>query len=247
MYQGKNIWILGASSGIGRALAIRISHQGANLVLSARSETALQQLNGELGGRHHVVVCDVGDPQSVTTATATVQKIFDTLDSVVVLSALYSPTSCDNFNISEVENIVQVNVMGAFYMVHATLPILQRQNHGQLALCASVAGFKGLPNGQPYSATKAAVINLAESVKSENPTLDIKVINPGFVRTPLTDKNTFQMPMIISPEQAATALAKGLQSKKFEIHFPKKFTHIMKCINHLPYGVYFKISTTLKS
>ncbi len=246
MYTGKNIWILGASSGIGRALAVALSQQGAHLVLSARSESALHDVNAELGGGHHVVVCDVGDLPSVATAAAMVQNVFDTVDSVVLLSALYSPTSCDSLHIAEMEKMVQVNVMGAFYVVHAVLPILQQQKHGQLALCASVAGFRGLPNGQPYSATKAAIINLAESLKSENPQLDIKLINPGFVRTPLTDKNRFKMPMIISPERAAKHLASGLQTKHFEIHFPKRFTRLMKCISRLPYGLYFKITARIK-
>lgn len=244
-YDNKNIWILGASSGIGRALAITLSQQGANLAVSARSKSALHTLNTELGGHHHVIPCDVGDYQSVTQATQSLTKVFNTLHSVVLLSAVYTPTRCDSLDISATEHMVQVNVMGAFYVVHTILPIFQSQGHGQIALCASVAGLKGLPNGQPYSATKSAIINLAESLKSENPTLDIKLINPGFVQTPLTDKNSFKMPFIIPPEQAGKQLAKGLQQKGFEIHFPKKFTRIMKCINHLPYSLYFKIATRL--
>jgi short-subunit dehydrogenase len=130
---------------------------------------------------------------------------------------------------------------GAFNAVHAVLPILKSQAHGQFVLCGSVAGYCGLPNGQPYSATKAGVINLAESLRAEEGHLDIKVINPGFVRTPLTDKNNFKMPMMIEPEEAAKIIVKGLQSKKFEIHFPKRFTFLMKILSVLPDFLYFKI------
>lgn len=138
-----------------------------------------------------------------------------------------------------------MNLLGAFTLIDSVLPILKQQRSGQLALCGSVAGYNGLPGGQPYSATKAAVINLAESLKAENPQLDIKVINPGFVKTPLTDKNSFQMPMMVSPEYAAQAIAEGLLKRGFEIHFPKKFTLLMKLLRILPRGLYFFLVSKL--
>ena len=122
----------------------------------------------------------------------------------------------------------------------ASLPILRSQGYGQLVLCGSVAGYRGLPNGQPYSATKAALINLAESLRAEERVLDIKVINPGFVRTALTDKNTFKMPMRIEPEEAARIIAEKLQTNCFEIHFPKRFTFFAKLIALLPAWLYFR-------
>ena len=135
--------------------------------------------------------------------------------------------------------MLEVNVLGAFNIVQRVLPYMQEQGEGQIALCGSVAGYAGLPGGQPYSATKAAIINLAESLKAENPALDIKLINPGFVKTPLTDKNDFQMPMMLSAEQAAVEVAQGLLSRRFEIHFPKKFTFLLKTLKWLPHGLYF--------
>ena len=120
--------------------------------------------------------------------------------------------------------------------------LLQQQNEGQFILCASVAGYRGLPNGQPYSATKAGIINFAESLRAEQTNLDIKVINSGFVRTPMTDKNQFNMPMMIEPEQAAQAIFSGMKSKKFEIHFPKKFSLFMKLLRLMPASLYFKIA-----
>ena len=107
--------------------------------------------------------------------------------------------------------------------------IVQKQDYGQIALCGSVAGYRAHPMGS-YSVTKAAIINLAESLRAEEPQLDIKVINPGFVRTPMTDKNDFDMPMMIEPEDAARTIANGLQTRRFEIHFPKRFTLLVKIL-----------------
>jgi short-subunit dehydrogenase len=241
-YEGKTIWIIGASSGIGRALAIELALQGALLVLSARNKDKLHDLNAELGGKHHVYPLDVTDAQACSDAVAVVQKRLSQIDSVIFMAAQYIPGSLLTMALSDVHSIVNVNLNGALNISSAVLPLLIAQQRGQFALCGSVAGYRGLPNSQPYSATKAALINLAESLKAEQPQLDIKIINPGFVRTPMTDKNDFTMPMMIEPQDAAKAIAKGLKSKSFEIHFPKKLTLIMKCLKFLPPFLYFKLA-----
>ena len=122
------------------------------------------------------------------------------------------------------------------------IPLLKKQNGGQLAFTGSVAGYKGLPKGQPYSATKAAIMNFTESLYVEEPGIDVRLISPGFVETPMTDMNDFEMPMVIKPDEAAKALAEGLLSNSYEIHFPKKFTFIMKFLRLLPHWLYFKIT-----
>jgi short-subunit dehydrogenase len=244
-YEGQHIWIIGASSGIGKALAVELAAQGAVLALSARSKNGLDALNKNLGGRHHVFPMDISDTNAVMKTAQAIQTVFPNLDSVISMAAIYNPTTLDNLDMAETRKIVDVNLNGAFNIVYATLPIFKAQQSGQLALCGSVAGYRGLPGGQPYSATKAAVINLAESLKAENPHLDIKIINPGFVRTPLTDKNNFKMPMMIEPEEAAKAIANGLRSKCFEIHFPKRFTYIMKLVRFLPYVPYFALAKSM--
>lgn len=238
-YAGKNIWILGASSGIGKALAVELAAQGATLALSARGEDKLQALNTELGGQHHVFPLDVSDADSFVKTAKTVQGKFNQLDSVIFMAAIYDPAPLSQLDIKSARQMVDINLNGAFNTVHAVLPILKAQGIGQLALCGSVAGYRGLPNGQPYSATKAAVINLAESLRAEERDLDVKLINPGFVRTPLTDKNDFPMPMMIEPEDAAKIIARELQTKRFEIHFPKKFTYFMKALRILPSWLFF--------
>ncbi len=244
-FRNKHVWIIGASSGIGKALAHEISERGGTITLSARSVDKLEALNKELGGTHFVCPVDISDPESVKGALACVQKGFHRIDSIINLAALYDPGRLDHLNLDATRKLIDVNLMGMFNLVYTALPVMKEQGHGQIALCGSVAGFKGLPHGQPYSATKAAVINLAESLKAENKALDIKVINPGFVRTPLTDKNDFDMPMMIEPEQAAKAIADGLLKKSFEIHFPKKFTFIMKALKFLPAPLYFKIAAKM--
>ena len=140
--------------------------------------------------------------------------------------------------------MVDINVNGALNTIDAVYPQMRRSGKGQIVLCGSVAGYAGLPNSQPYSLTKAAIINLAQTLKTEAQryNVDVKLISPGFVRTPLTDKNDFQMPMIVEPEYAAKTIADGLSAKAFEIHFPKKFTWIVKILSLLPYGLYFPIT-----
>lgn len=240
--KGKYIWIIGASSGIGRALARELAARGAVLALSARSQDKLKALKDEIGGSHKVVPLDVSKPEDCAEATKTIADSFPCIDSVVFLAAVYDPGPLRDMDLDKAHMMIDVNLKGAFNIVHSVLPYLRKQKErGQIVLCASVAGYRGLPAGQPYSATKAGVQNLAESLRAEEPDLDVKVINPGFVKTPMTDKNDFAMPMIISPEEAAKAIAGGLQRKGFEIHFPKVFTVFMKVLQVLPPWLYFMI------
>lgn len=235
---GEHIWIVGASSGIGKALAQELAAQGATLILSARREDELDALNQELGGEHHVQALDISDVDQVQAVAKTIATTCPKLDRVIVMAALYRPDSIANMELSFAASAVEVNLLGSIYVTHAVLPLFARQKEGQIVLCGSVAGYMGLPNGQPYSATKAAVISFAESLYAEvDKSIDVKVINPGFVRTPMTDRNDFPMPMRIEPEEAAKAIAQGLTQKGFEIHFPKRFTLWLKLLHLLPYSV----------
>jgi len=157
------------------------------LALSARSEDKLKAVNQELGGHHQVVPVDVTDTKTLVKSAESIDGTFPRIDSVVFMAAAYEPAQVDKLDIDQTHKIVDINLNGAFNTVHAVLPILTAQGDGQLVLCGSVAGYRGLPSGQAYSATKAALINLAESLHTERQDLDIKVINPGFVRTPLTE------------------------------------------------------------
>lgn len=248
IYGDENIWIIGASSGIGNALARELAAQGASLILSARSTDKLDALKKDLGGDHMIVPLDVSHAGAVQIAAQNIAAQVQKLDRVIFMAAAYAPGNFLDQDIETSLQTVSVNIGGALNVARAVLPIFRAQGGGQLSLCGSVAGYRGLPGGQPYCATKAAVINLAESLRIEEKphNIDVKVINPGFVRTPLTDKNDFPMPMMIEPEDAAKAIAKGLHSGTFEIHFPKRFTYIMKFLKCLPIELYFYLMRSVR-
>ena len=246
-YKDEIVWIIGASSGIGSMLARELSARGATLALSARRADALEDLKSNLGDRHRVFVLDAADQAAVHNTAQEIHATFGRIDRVVFLSAVYQPMKMGALDLAVTRQIIDVNLMGAFYVVHAVTPLLSSQKSmAQIALCGSVAGYAGLPNGQPYSATKAAIINLAESLRSEfSGVIDVKLISPGFVRTEMTSKNDFTMPMMIEPELAAKEIADGLLSSRFEIHFPKIFTGFLKILRLAPYPLYFWITRRL--
>ena len=241
----KYTWIIGASTGIGAALAHRLSFQGENLCLSARNRSALQTVYAKLSHNHsqqsHLVLpCDVSDKRQLAQGVQTLSERWPCIDRIIFMAGIYEPTTLDNMTLTNMEQTIDINLKSAFILLHLVLPLLEKQGFGQIALCSSVAGYVGLPQSQPYGASKAALINLAESLQAEKGrTLDIKLINPGFVESRLTDKNQFHMPMKITAEQAAMAIATGLNKKAFEIHFPQRFTRLMKLIKILPYWLYF--------
>lgn len=240
--KGKYIWIVGASSGMGAALAKELAARGAIIALSARREDKLMELSCSLSGEGHIICpLDVSVYETVKIAEAKILKNFPYIDIAIFMSALYFPQSDKNREILDIQQLINVNLIGAFNFIDSVKKQFEKQSNGLLVLCASVAGYRGLPNGQPYSATKAALINLGESLKLdlESKNIDVKIICPGFVKTPLTDKNDFNMPMIIEADEAACLIAEGLISSRFEIHFPKKFTLLMKAIRILPYSIYF--------
>lgn len=243
--KGKYIWIIGASSGIGAALAVELAARGAIIALSARREGALRNVLEHMHGDGHIIVpADAADDESVAGAFQEIIKTFPKLDSAIFMAATYTPHDGEQKTLPIIKNMINVNLTGAFRMMDVAFPYFKKQETGQIVLCASVAGFRGLPTGQPYCATKAALISLAESLHVDFKPygIDVKVINPGFVKTPLTDKNDFVMPMMIKPERAASSIANGLVARSFEIHFPKKLTLIMKILNILPNFAYLWIS-----
>jgi NAD(P)-dependent dehydrogenase (short-subunit alcohol dehydrogenase family) len=196
-----------------------------------------------MGPRHLAIPCDVNKLEDIRKAVADVQAVFTTIDSIIFMSAIYAPGPVLSVPLDDVRRVFETNIIAAFSLAHVILPVLRRQGRGQFALCASVAGYRGLPNGQPYAATKAAVISLAETLRIEESPhgIDIRVINPGFVDTPMTAKNKFKMPMLQTPQTAAAAIADGLAGRSFEIHFPKAFTFFMKTLRLLPDALYFRI------
>ena len=242
--RGQHVWIIGASSGIGAATALALSKAGAHVILSARRADVLEHVGQQLYGfNHQILPFDVASYAETVVAFSKIKR----LDRVLFLAAVYDPTIEGRTDIAFIQQSLQVNLAGVFHIVNVVTSFFEGQGYGQINLCGSVAGYFGLPNAQPYSATKAAIINLAESLYIENQAknIDVKLISPGFVRTPMTDKNDFEMPMMISVEAAAEAILAGMTAEAFEIHFPKKFTWLVKVLRFLPYYLSFKLSKIL--
>lgn len=235
---GPRVWIIGASAGIGAALARAWAARGAQLVLSARDASALSALAEECGGAE-VVPLDLAQPETLAAAC---DRLRDgpPFDVIACTAALYDPGRVADLDPERVEAMVRVNLLGTL-AVARLCPALIRDG-GQLVLFGSVAGYLGLPGGQPYSATKAAINNLAESLAIElAPRVDVRLVCPGFVATRLTAKNRFTMPAIVTPEAAAAAVLRGLAGRAFEIHFPRRFTLAIKLLRLLPYALSLRL------
>ena len=237
------IWIIGASDGIGAAVARAWAKRGARLILSARSEDKLRLLATELGSQHVVLLMDIEDRASVENAAARLAEV-GALSRVLHFAAIYDPGQVADIDPSMAAKIVSTNLTGCFHIAQVAPRLLREK--GQLALCGSVAGYFGLPQGQIYSATKAGVINLAESLRAEiADRVDVRLISPGFVDTRLTQLNKFRMPGLVSPEEAAQAILKGLLARRFEVHFPKRLTLSLKLLRALPYWLALPLTQRL--
>lgn len=243
-FAGRSLWIIGASSGIGRALAVELAQRGATLVLSGRDTTSLEALAQELGNNHQVIALDVTQADSIATAYA---QIAQPLDGLIYMAGSYTPCAVENITPQLADEMVDTNLKGAITATTCVYGDFMRRSYGLIALCGSVAGYVGLPNAQPYAASKAGLISFAQSLYSEGRRhgLSIKLISPGFVRTRLTAKNNFTMPALLEPEQAATAIADGLLKSGFEIHFPKRLSLTLKLASLLPYAWYFALCQRL--
>ena len=244
-WRGRSVWLVGASSGIGLALAQQLHAAGARVAVSARSAAPLQAFAQQHPGSLALPL-DVAEPGALATATAQVVAQHGRLDLVAFCAGVYTPMRADEgFSLPVALQHLQVNYAGALHLLDAVLPQLRRQaaagDGGHLSLMASVAGYRGLPKALAYGPTKAALINLAEVLYLDlHPLgLGVSVVNPGFVATPLTAQNDFAMPALLTPEAAAQATLKGWAQGDFEIHYPRRFTLWLKGLRLLGYGPYF--------
>jgi NAD(P)-dependent dehydrogenase (short-subunit alcohol dehydrogenase family) len=237
-WRGQRVWLVGASSGIGAALAVALAGQGARLALSARRADKLQALGI---ADALLVPCNATDAASLAGARQAVVAALGGIDLVIYLAGDYVPMRADSFDLAVAEQVVAVNFNGAMRLAAAVLPDLHPG--GGIAFVASVAGYRGLPKALCYGPGKAALIHFAECLHLDLAPKGIGVwaINPGFVSTPLTAKNDFAMPALQTPEQAAQAIIDGLADGHFEIHFPKRFTRLLKFFAILPYRWYFPL------
>ena len=231
-WRDKRVWLVGASTGIGAAFAAELARRGARLALSARNEEKLRALGI---ADALILPVDATDAASLRAARNALVTGWGGVDLIVYLAGDYVPMRADNFDLAVAERVVEVNFNGAMRLAATVLPDLAPG--GGIAFVASVAGYRGLPKALAYGPGKAALIHFAECLWYDmNPKgIGVWVVNPGFVATRLTDRNDFAMPALLTPEQAATELVQGFASGRFEIHFPKRFTRMMKLLAHLPY------------
>lgn len=243
----KRAWVTGAGKGIGRAVSLALARKGYAVAASARTLGDLQSLAGEAAGAPGRIVpypLDVTDEAAVKDTVRRIEADLGALDLALLNAGTHDPTGAANFDSSRFRKVVDINLMGVVHGLDALLPGFRQRRHGHVAVVASVAGYRGLPSASAYGATKAALINLCESLRPEleRDGVKLQVICPGFVDTPLTQKNDFPMPFIIPVDKAAEFIMKGLDSSRFEIVFPRRMAVTMKILRHLPNSLLFTIT-----
>ncbi|HES76497.1 MAG TPA: SDR family NAD(P)-dependent oxidoreductase [bacterium] len=241
-------WVVGASSGIGAALVRLLAAKGWRVIASSRSVQALEKL---AQAQENIIpyALDVTDLSAFHHAVTHLQSEYGYIDLAVLNAGDYRPMSLAEFDVQLFEHLMQVNYMGVVHGLDALRLTMCQRGQGQIMITASVAGYRGLPRAAPYGATKAALINLAESLQPEfmRCGVRLRVINPGFVRTPLTAKNDFLMPALLEPEQAAQAIVAAIDRSGFEISFPAGFVLLMKLLRALPYRWYFALTRKMSA
>jgi short-subunit dehydrogenase len=239
----ERVWITGASMGIGEALARRLARDGKEVIASARSADRLQALAATSGGRIVAWPLDITDHAAVQAEVARIEALRGPIDVAVLNAGTHQPVSAADFTAAGLRALMEINLMGAAACLEALMPRMVARGRGRIAVVASVAGYRGLPTSAYYGASKAALINLTECLKFDldRAGVTIQLVDPGFVKTPLTDKNEFPMPFLISAEAAADLIAAGLRSSRFEIAFPRAFVAMLKLLRILPYRLYFPL------
>ncbi len=239
-WQGKRVWVIGASSGIGEATGQLLHDLGARVAFSARNGEALA--NSVAGmPRALALTLDVTDHASVQAAGERLLAQWGGLDLVLVVAGGYRPMQADSFDLDAAQALLALNVGGVYNCLDVVLPVLLGQGAGGIGIVSSVAGYGGLPKALVYGPTKAALINLTEALMLDLRPRGIAVyqINPGFVATRLTADNDFAMPALMSASDAAVELVHGIERGQFHIHFPKRFTNVLRLARLLPYWAYF--------
>ncbi len=236
----RRVWIIGASSGIGAALARELRGRGAKLALSARNIEALQLVAAD-DVSALVLPFDITQSTGALLVRDEILAKWGGIDLVLVVAGTYQKMRADDFDLTAAKQLVETNLIGTLNCLDAVLPTLLAQGHGGIGIVASVAGLSGLPQALIYGPTKAALINLCESLYLDLHArgLAVYLINPGFVATPLTAKNDFSMPALISAETAAHEIVRGIERGEFHIHFPRRFTNWLRVLRLLPYRLYF--------
>ncbi len=239
-------WITGASSGIGRGVALELARRGWTVAVSARRQAELEALAVEASGLTGRIVAhavDVTDAAAMAAAAEEIERAHGPIALSFFNAGIAPYVQAPRLDPAAVKLAFDVNVMGVVHGLSAVMPRMADRGRGQIAVNASIAGYGGLPRSAAYGATKAALINMCEALRfdCDNLGLVMQIVNPGFVETPLTDKNDFPMPFLMRNEDAARRVVDGFEHGGFEITFPRRFAYLLKVINLLPYPLYFAI------
>jgi len=238
-WQGKRYWLIGASEGLGREVACSLSRAGAEVIISARNAERLAELVAVLPGRSSAVPLDVADSAAVQAAAAQIGRI----DGLVYLAGVYWPMKSTEWKPKEAEEMADINFMGALRAVGAVLPAMLAQGSGHIVLTGSLSGFRGLPGAIGYGASKAGLMHLAESLQADlrNSPVQVQLINPGFIKTRLTEKNDFAMPFIMAPEAAAREFFEHMNDDAFKKSFPFLFSLVFRLSQFMPDWLYYRL------
>lgn len=238
------VWITGASAGIGRAVALKLAEKGYDVIASARSEDKLEALADESGpmlGSIKPFPCDVTDRDGMAEAVGQIEAEHGPISLAIFNAGNYWTTRGEALDIDAFEKTLGINFFGVLNGLVPAVERMKAHGKGQIVIVGSVSGYSGLPAAAAYGASKAAINNLAESLKFDFDRLNIRVqmVNPGFIDTPLTEKNRFEMPALMPVDKAAAAMVAGMENGGFEITFPRRFTWILKLLGLMPHPVYF--------
>ncbi|WP_050929224.1 SDR family NAD(P)-dependent oxidoreductase [Aestuariivita boseongensis] len=238
-FKGKTYWLVGASEGLGAALAHKLSAAGATLILSARSEDKLQALADDLPGEARALAMDVSDTESVTVAA----KAAGEVDGVVFLAGVYWPMPATEWDADAATAMADINFTGLVRVVGACVPSMVARNTGHIVITGSLSGFRGLPGAIGYAASKAGTMALAESMYADlkDTGVDVQLANPGFIKTRLTDKNDFKMPFIMEPDEAAEEMIAHMRSDRFKKSFPRVFSWVFRVSQFMPDWMYYRL------
>lgn len=237
---GKRYWLVGASEGLGEALAKKLSAAGVELILSARSGKRLQNVADGLPGKAQVITMDVSDAESVAQAAARAGDI----DGFVFLAGVYWPMKATEWDAEKASAMADVNFTGAIRVLGHVVPQMVSRDSGHIVLTGSLSGFRGLPGAIGYAASKAGLMSLAESMRADLHRTGIRVqlANPGFIKTRLTDKNDFHMPFLMTPDEAADEIMTLMRRKAtFQRHFPRLFSYVFRLSRILPDWAYYRL------
>lgn len=243
-------WITGAGKGIGRATALEMARRGWTIAASARTQTDLEQLAADgaaQGGDIRPFPLDVTQRDDVQSVVARIESELGAIDLALLNAGTYVRFGADEFSVEKFAEQIEVNLMGTVTCLAPVQKRMMVRHRGHIAIVSSLTAYRGLPYASAYGATKAALTNMGEALKPELDAVgvDLTVIHPGFVKTPLTDRNDFPMPFLMEVEDAARRIADGLEKRKFEITFPRRLAWTLKLARCLPYGLYFALTRQL--